>query len=393
MNDRRSAGYLALVLLFTAMFASMGGPMLAPALPGIRDTYVEVPHIEFWCKKLIAVTSLFSAIGALLFGWISDRYGRHRALLSALLIWGVFGASGLIKQPFWTLFLGRAMLGLSAGGLVTANTTLIAASYAREQQQRMMGLQATFSSLGVVVALVLGGLLANIHWQWVFAIFLLAFVIYPFAVAIPTPVSHEPVKESGSFGGVIWSRGLLLFLFGFVIMVGFNVVPTQMPFYLQEHGAHSPRAIGFLVAILPAASAVGGRLYASWSPRINPWRFFILIGVIMWTGFHAMGLWPGAINRALALVFIGLGAGLARPHVSIALLRYIPKEAQGRALGIMATSLMLGAFISPSVMEPILTRGGYIAMLRTAGWLMLVAALMVGVTEWWRYRQNIKEAE
>ena len=57
---------LQIVLLFTAMFSSMGGPALAPALPSIKATFATLPDIEFWTKALVAITGLFSALGILI---------------------------------------------------------------------------------------------------------------------------------------------------------------------------------------------------------------------------------------------------------------------------------------------------------------------------------------
>jgi MFS family permease len=365
------------------MFSAMGGPALAPALPAIKAAYAPVPHIEFWTKTLLAVTGLFSAVGAPLFGWLSDRWGRKRALVAALLGWAFFGSSGMIPQPFWTLLAGRAALGLSLGGLLAANTAMIADSFGADRQRRMMGLQSAFSSSGVLLALIVSGWVAGLHWRWSFSLFLLGFAVAPLVLACPEPARRDS-RPQEAVGAAPFAAGLAgLCLFAFMVLVAFTIIPTQLPFFMKQQGVHSAARMGLLLAFMPLSAAVAGRVYARVSPRLGLWNLFPFAGLAMLAGFEVLSRTTGLAHLIGGQVLVGLGCGLAMPHVNIVLARLVPQERRGRAMGLLTGSKFMGQFFSPILLQPVLVYSGYGVMFQTAGWIMLASA----VTVWWRGRK------
>lgn len=387
MSAKPATTPLAIVLLATAMFSAMGGPALAPALPSIRVAYAHIPQIEFWVKILIAITGLFSAIGAPLFGWFSDRWGRKRALILALSAWGVFGSSGMLPQPFWLLLAGRAGLGLSLGGLLAANTALIADSFAQERQRHMMGLQSAFSSSGVVLSLILTGWLSDAHWRLSFSVFLSAFLVLPFALRISAPASAHPATQTCDHVP-FWKSGVGgLYLFGFMSMFAFTIVPTQMPFVMKLLGVRSATETGLLLTAMPIASALAGRVYAKISRHVGMWSFFCITGIIILAGFQVLSLAANAGLLMVGMVLVGAGFGLGMPHVNVGLAQRVPPAMRGRAMGLMTSCKFTGQFFSPILLQPVLAHGGYTAMLHLSGWLMLASALIVFVAGTLQTRQ------
>ncbi len=376
MADSNRFRLLTTVLLATALFSAMGGPALAPALPAIRAAYADVHQIEFWTKMLIAVSGLFSAVGAPLFGWISDRYGRRRALNLALAGWGVFGSLGLLPQPFWALLAGRAALGLCLGGLLAANTAMISASFNRDQGRRMMGMQSSFASIGTIVALIVSGWLADLHWRLVFSLFLAGFLVLPFGLFCPEPGKPAPARSTPRTDS--FSLGLsLLYLFGFTGMLAFTIIPTQLPFFLKHHDLESASHIGLILAILPLSSAVAGRIYARLPAAAQPWRLFLFVGALMLAGFAALALATSPIGLVAGLIIIGGVFGLVMPHINVVLSFLVTPDRRGRAFGILTSCKFIGLSASPIVLQPLLTAYGYHGMLLRAGWLIAAVAALV----------------
>lgn len=376
MTDNKRLHLLPVVLLAAALFSSMGGPALAPALPAIRLAYHDVVHIEFWTKMLVAVSGLFSAIGAPLFGWISDRYGRKQALNLALTCWGLFGILGLFPQPFWTLLAGRAAFGLSLGGLLAANTAMIAAAFDHDRGRQMMGLQSSFASIGIIIALIVSGWLADLHWRLVFTLFIAGFLVLPFGLACPEPqrqINGGAPPVSGSF-----SWGLMfLCLFGFTAMLAFNIIPTQLPFFLKQHYLESASHIGLVLAVLPLSSAVAGRIYARLSGIVAWWNLFLVTGSLMLAGFVTLALAESIGVLVAGLVMIGGAFGLTMPHVNVVLTQLVLPDRRGRALGILTSCKFLGLSASPILLQPLLNSYGYHGMLFRSGWIIFFVSALV----------------
>ena len=367
------------LLLFTAMFAAMGGPSLAPALPAIKEAYHEIPDIEFWTKWLVSISGLFAAMGAPLFGWLSDKWDRRKALILGLGMWGVFGSSGMFEQPFWSLLAARAALGLSLGGLLAANSALIADSFKAVERRRMMGAQSTSTSAGVILSLVVSGFLADIHWHWAFSIYLLALAVLPLALhtSVPTAKPHEQDKSkkasplSGSF--------LLVCFFAILGMAAFNIIPTQIPFFLQQEHYFASTHMGLVLTILPITSGITGRLYAYISQHFKLWNMFVLSGTLMFLGFGLVSVSTTPLMIILGLGLVGMGTGSAMPHVNVIISTIVPGRAVGRALGILAGCKFFGLFASPLIMQPALTQWDYRGMFCFGGALLLLAALFLAI--------------
>ena len=376
LSEKSTAQVLQITLLFTAMFSAMGGPALAPALPAIKTAYQTIPDIEFWTKVLVAITGLFSAVGAPLFGWLSDRYGRKPALITALCLWALAGVSGMIPQSFWTLLAGRALLGLGLGGLLVANTAMIADSYSKDKQRYMMGMQSSFASSGIVLSLIISGLLTDIHWRWAFSLFLTGFMILPFAFLSPEPPPRPQTVVQHALPPFVYL--IILCFFAFSTMLVFNVIPTQLPFFMIRTGIiKTASAIGLVLAVMPVASAVAGRIYARMSRHMNLWNLFMVGGALMLSGFYMISFSNGLTVLLFSLVFIGIGFGITMPHLNIVLTHIVPPQARGRVMGMMTSAKFMGLFVSPFVFQPLLSAFGYHTILRVAGGFIFFAAFVI----------------
>lgn len=102
-----------------------------------------------------------------------------------MLLYALAGSSGLYAPTLGTLLLGRVLLGLAVGATMTAGSALVADLFAGQERARFLGLQSAFTSLGGVIFLPLGGLLAGIGWRLPFAVYLAALLLVPLALRLP----------------------------------------------------------------------------------------------------------------------------------------------------------------------------------------------------------------
>jgi MFS family permease len=263
---------------------------------------------------------------------------------------------------------------------MASNTAIIADRFSADRQRHMMGLQSSFSSVGTVAALIVSGALADLHWHLSFCLFLAGFAILPFAFGLSetSPMDGTPDRRRASFP---LSFGLILLcFFGFMSMFVFNVVPTQLPFFLKQtlHITAASR-MGLILAMLPVSSAISGRFYARISRRFSLWNMFLFSGVAMLAGFGLLGLAKGDAVVVAGLMLIGLGFGTAFPHVNVVMAQVVPSAARGRAMGVMSSCKYLGLFASPVLLQPVLAGSSYRFTFYFAGCLLLLVALVIRV--------------
>jgi MFS family permease len=123
---------------------------------------------------LAAAPLVTSALGGMLFGWLSDRYGRARALRWSILAFSaVTGltatATSLPQLVFW-----RALAGIGLGGEWAAGSVLVAETWPAEHRGKAIGLMQSAWAIGYMLAAILSAaVLPNWGWRLLFLLGLL----------------------------------------------------------------------------------------------------------------------------------------------------------------------------------------------------------------------------
>lgn len=145
--------------------------MMTQALP--TDGYVPaLPQIQKFfqvdAKQLEETLSIFvftTGIGQLLFGPLSDRFGRRSIAFISL---GFFIAGSLLHiyaDKFSSFILGRFSKGIGAGGMAVVAAAIVRDLYSGNKASKIYGYLAGVAALATVSSPILGGLLAA-HLGW-----------------------------------------------------------------------------------------------------------------------------------------------------------------------------------------------------------------------------------
>ncbi|WP_037857862.1 MFS transporter [Streptomyces sp. NRRL S-340] len=107
----------------------------------------------------------------LLGGRVADLFGRRRAFLTAVAVFGVVSALGALAPNGGLLVAARLIKGIAAGFLAPAALSLITTGWPEGPRRgRALGWYATAGACGFVGGLVLGGVLTEVSWRLVFAL-------------------------------------------------------------------------------------------------------------------------------------------------------------------------------------------------------------------------------
>ncbi|MER7351142.1 MFS transporter [Streptomyces aurantiacus] len=221
---------LLLVLCGTIFLEGADIAMLAVAIPSIRSDLGLSTGTAAW---VISAYVLGYAGFTLLGGRAADLLGRRRMFLTWLGVFLVFSGLGGFATEGWMLIVARFVTGVAAAFMTPAAMSIITTSYAEgPARNKALLVFAGTSAGGFSLGLVIGGLLTELGWQWVFfAPVLFAAVILAAAVRlIPAPVSvPEPGAEyaaeaparprSGGFdlpGAAAAAGAMLLLAYGVV---------------------------------------------------------------------------------------------------------------------------------------------------------------------------------
>lgn len=376
-------------LLLVSTMTAMAGATIAPGLPAIRASFSGVHNADLLVRLVLTMPALFTAVGAPVAGLLIDRFGRRRLLLAAMCLYGVGGAAGGLVSSIWLLLASRALLGLAVGGVMTTATTLIADYYTGEERGTVMGHQAAFMSFGGIVFILLGGLLADLSWRAPFAIYLLAFLYLPMAIAY----LHEPRADaaaanrpgamprpgSRSFQQMPWVLIACLCGLAMLVMLVFYMTPVQVPFYLERLGIRSGTLVGVALSATTVTGALASMRYGRVKAHVGYHGVFAIGFALMGVGNAVVAIADGFGSVVAGLAILGSALGLLMPNLTNWAGEVAPEGSRGRVLSGVTTFLFLGQFLSPIATQPLVDSIGLSATFGVAaGVVGAVAILFAG---------------
>ena len=209
---------LALAVVVAAMAS------LNVALPSVaQGTHANQTQLEW----IIDAYSLVFASLLLVAGAIGDHYGRRRALIAGLSIFG--GASALaitVNSPNLLIAL-RAVIGLGAALVMPATLSTITSTFPADRRARAVGVWAGVTGASAVLGVLVSGLLLVVFsWQSVFAV-----NVVLAAVAIAGTLRVVP-ESADSNATPLDVRGALIAVGGLVALV-FSVIEAPTAGWLS----------------------------------------------------------------------------------------------------------------------------------------------------------------
>ncbi len=345
--------FMKLALLLVSSLTIMSIITISPSLPEMTEAYAHHANAAFLVKLVMTVPALLIALSAGIAGILIDRYGRLKFLYIAMVLYTLGGTAGFWLEDIYLLLISRAVLGIAVGVTMTIVTTLIADYFVGPERQKFIGIQIAFMSMGGIIFLGLGGVLADVGWRYPFLIYIFALLILPLAVRyLKEPELAEkaksPIKGLKS-PGIIW----LLFFNTMVLWILFFLIPVQVPFHLKEIGVEKNALIGLAIALSTAFSAVSSFSYFKLKDRFGFFTIFTAGYFLMAIAYLLLGFAENYFVACLSLIIAGLGMGMMIPNTNMWVMKIAPIEIRGREIGRLTTFWFMGQFLSPILLLPL----------------------------------------
>lgn len=341
IHDRRW-GILGVLIL--ALFGvTLDNTVLNVALPTLaRDLSASASQLQWMVDAYVLV---FAGL-LLVAGALSDRYGRRRALVTGLALFGIGSALAPFVQTADQLILLRAFMGIGAALTMPSTLSIIGDVFEADERPKAIAVWSAVSGLGIVIGPVAGGwLLEHFAWGAVFAINVPFVVIGIVAAMLVVPESRAPGKTPlDPVGAILSVAGLVTLVYGII------EVPSQ--------GWTDPVIVVSLVAatVLLTAFAVWERrtahpmldvrLFAN--PRFSAaslsvtLAFFSLMGVLFFLTQYLQGVQGlSAFETGIRFIPIALGIIVAAPISAQATARIGARITTAAGLGLVAAGLAM----------------------------------------------------
>ncbi|ATG55742.1 MFS transporter [Brachybacterium ginsengisoli] len=184
---------------------SSGGPLIdGYAIAMIGFTYASMGtafEVSAADKGLIAAAALVGIfVGGALFGWVTDKVGRHAMYIIDLLALALFSVLTFWAGDVWQIVLLRFAIGVAIGADYPIATSLLAEYLPRRHRGKMLG--ATFvvwavgATLAPIVAIACTAAFGDEAWRWMLAS-TAVFAIITLLFRLGTPESPRWLLSKG----------------------------------------------------------------------------------------------------------------------------------------------------------------------------------------------------
>ena len=210
MNQKVAVG----VVFVSAMFMNiMDITIVNVALPTIgRDFHISPTAVDGIVIAYLVSLAVFIPAS----GWLGDRFGGKRVLISAIVVFTVGSVLCGLAQNMSELVLFRVIQGAGGGMLAPVGMAMLYRVFPPAERVRASSILTVGTTLAPAIGPVLGGLLVtDLTWRWVF------FVNLPIGIAAVTfgalCLERSAPQEAGVFdipGFVLGGAGLGLLMYG-----------------------------------------------------------------------------------------------------------------------------------------------------------------------------------
>ncbi|MYE66230.1 MAG: MFS transporter [Acidimicrobiaceae bacterium] len=307
---------LSIAIAVGAM-GTLGFSVTAPILPDLADAFgVSRGSIGLVQGSISFAGVMFSAI----IGYLADRVGRRRVVLSALALFSVFGVAGFFARSFWALVAVRFLQGVGTSGILGVGIVLIADSFEGDARTRAMGINMTGLQMTSLLGPVVAGLLAIGGIFRPFLIFLIGIPLAVWASRMPAdrpeiaaerPLRHlraalttmRRERTLADYAGVLAATFVATYL---LHGLGLTVVPLLLDDEFGiEVAARGVLIASFQLGIVLAAIRIG--VLIDWIGKANlVTASFALMAV--GSAITALAASAGSVVAGLAVCGFGFGA-------------------------------------------------------------------------------------
>lgn len=359
-------------------FAAVNAVMFTPALPGISDYFKVSDKVA---QLSVTLFLLGYAIGQLLYGPLSNRFGRKPALYIGISIQIISSLTCILAgyvHEFSVLVIARFLLAIGSGVGLKVSVTMVNECYPPQQASQTLSILMLAFAVAPGLSVALGGVL-NENYGWMSCFYagaIYGIILLPLAASLPETLAQKDVK------GLQWKH--LIHAYGHEFsqmkiiaggcLVGVNgalfyIFAAMVPFIAIDLSGMTSQEYGFANMIPLAGLALGSLVSAKLTQR---YTLMVIIkigigiattGVVLMLILVALQL-PILISIFFTMFIVSAGQIMVLANASTTAMSLAKDKAHGSAvvnfIAILLSTIgvvSLGAFKTRPIYLPLIYMG------------------------------------
>lgn len=242
--------------------------------------------------SLVTWTLIGAVVGGIVFGALSDRYGRVRVLTWTIVLFAVFTGLCAIAQGYWDLLIYRTTAGIGLGGEFGIGMALAIEAWPAKHRAKAASYVALGWQVGVLAAALLTPvLLSHIGWRGMFVVGIFpAFVAWYLRVRLHEPeifsqkqteLSAQKISKLESFKLLVKDSATTKVSLGIVVLTsvqnfGYYGIMIWMPNFLSKQLGFSLTKSGLWTAVTVCGMMAGIWIFGRLADKIGRKPSFLL---------------------------------------------------------------------------------------------------------------------
>ena len=163
-------GMIAFIILMDA-FIPLSNDLYLPAMPTMGE---HLGTTDALVQLTITIFFFSYAIGMLVWGPLSDKYGRKRPLIAGFLLYSAATALCMLAWNIEVLLAARLFQGVGAASATAISFAMVKDCFSGKTRETVLALVQTISGFGPILAPVIGSwILLVAEWREMFLLLLL----------------------------------------------------------------------------------------------------------------------------------------------------------------------------------------------------------------------------
>lgn len=397
MNKKEKFNRIFLVLL-SLFVVMLGYGILLPILPyyterlALKDN-LDTDLINFHVGMLTSIYPFFQLIFVIVWGKLSDKYGRKPIIAIGLIGFIVMNLLTGLATSLSMLYVARIIGGIFTSSVIPVSNAYLSDLTSEKRRTKIMAWSGVAISSGVIFGPVLGGLLSqtNVHFKYSYGIFHLDRFSVPFMLvsvlgfvvllitlkwlkntAIVNKIREKSMKFSFTFSGYF----VVLLVLSFVMQFVVTLFETVFSIYGKDALTFNSSQVGIGFMLCGSVMAVLQPVFATYGEKLMNTKQQITVGLLI-TGFSliAFPFLSNQLSVYTLIILFASGGAMVTPNL-LSSISLLSKVNTGRNISIQSSANSIGQILGP-VLGTWLLAGGFYYPFMIAGSVVWLAIGLV----------------
>ncbi|MGF6539102.1 MFS transporter [Paraburkholderia youngii] len=235
----------------------------------------------------IMLTLMMRPLGALIFGWLADKYGRRPTLMVNIGCFSLLELLSGLSPNLMTLLVLRALFGIAMGGEWGVGGALTMETVPPKSRGIVSGLlQAGYPSGYLLASIVFGVFYQYIGWRGMFFVGVLpALLVLYIRAHVPESPAFQTLEKKVRPGLVATlKQNVGLSIYAIILMTAFNFFShgsqDLYPTFLRVQLKFDPHTVSWITIVLNLGAICGGLFFGWASEKIGRKRAIFIAALI-----------------------------------------------------------------------------------------------------------------